>query len=61
MRDEWQLSVRILARAHSEPERERRIIAQHGRHAAVHVLRSKRDAAEFLDRVDVGRTTGDDA
>ena len=51
LRDEWQLAGRVWRKRRSEPEREREIIAQHGHHAAVHVLRSKREVAEFLDRL----------
>jgi hypothetical protein len=46
--------LRIWHKRRSEPEREREIIAQHGKHAAVYVLRSKRAASESLDRLDVG-------
>jgi hypothetical protein len=51
LRDEWQLAFRIWRARRSEPERERKIISQYGQHAAVHVLRSKRDVREFLDRL----------
>lgn len=51
LRDEWQLAVRIWRQRRSEPERERRIIAQHGQHATVHVLRSGRAITELLDRL----------
>jgi adenylate kinase family enzyme len=54
LRDEWRLSVRIWRKRRSEPEREREIISQHGRHAAIHVLRSKREVTEFLDRLGDG-------
>jgi adenylate kinase family enzyme len=60
LRDEWPLAVRIWRRRRSEPEREREIISQHGQHAALHVLASKRAASEFLDRLDVGRMPVDD-
>ncbi len=60
LRDEWPLAVRIWRNCRSEPEREHQIISQHGQHAALHVLRSKRAASEFLDRLDVGRMPADD-
>ena len=49
LRDEWRLVVVILRARRSEPERGRAIVAEHGRHAALHVLGSKRAAREFLD------------
>ena len=55
LRDEWRLAFRIWRQRRSEPQREREIISQHGRHATVHVLRSKRAVAEFLDGVDADR------
>ncbi len=55
LRDEWRLAARVWRQRHSEPERERQIIGQHGAHATVHVLRSSRASADFLDRLDVGR------
>jgi adenylate kinase family enzyme len=48
LRDEWRLAVRIWRKRSSEPEREREIISQHGRHVALHVLRSKRAVTDFL-------------
>jgi adenylate kinase family enzyme len=60
LRDEWRLAVRIWRKRRSEPEREHEIISQHGQHAARHVLRSKRAATEFLDRLEVGRAASDD-
>jgi adenylate kinase family enzyme len=56
LRDEWRLVVVIIRRRHSEPERARSIIAEHGRHAALHVLGSKRAAGAFL--ADLGRGRG---
>ena len=56
LRDEWPVAARVWRRRHSEPEREHDIISQHGQHAALHVLRSKREGREFLDRLDIGRT-----
>ena len=49
LRDEWRLAVRIWRKNRSQPELEREIISQHGRHVAVHVLTSKRAVNEFLD------------
>ena len=46
--DEWRLVGVIWRSRRSEPERERAIISQHGSHAALHVLRSRRAAQEFL-------------
>src|SRR4051794_2422695 len=60
MRDEWRLAVRIWRRRRSEPEREREIISQHGQHAALHVLGSKRAAREFLDGLEVEHMEADD-
>src|SRR5438270_826189 len=60
LRDEWRLAVRIWRKRRSEPEREHEIISQHGQHATLHVLRSKRAATEFLDRLEVGRAASDD-
>ncbi len=60
LRDEWRLAVRIWRKRRSEPEREREIISRHGHHAARHVLRSRRAAADFLDRLEVGRAASDD-
>lgn len=59
LRDEWRLVVVIWRTRRSQPEREREIISQHGQHAALHVLRSKRAARRFLDALDVGYTAFD--
>jgi adenylate kinase family enzyme len=48
LRDEWRLVGVVWRNRRSEPERERAIITQHGSHAALHVLRSRRAAKEFL-------------
>lgn len=48
LRDEWPLALRIWRERRSVPERERRIIAEHGRHLTVHVLRSKDAVDRFL-------------
>lgn len=48
LRDEWPLALRIWRQRRSEPERERQIIAEHGRHATVHAFRSTDAANRFL-------------
>jgi adenylate kinase family enzyme len=60
LRDEWRIAVHICLNRNSEPKREHDIISQHGQHAALHVLRSKREAKEFLDGLDIKTTKGDD-
>lgn len=52
LRDEWRLALRIWRVRRSEPERERAVIAEHGRHATCHVLRSERAVSDFLDRLE---------
>ncbi len=62
--DEWQLAARVCRVGRSEPRLEREIIARHGGHAAVHVLRSKRAVAELLEsrnRSGPGRDAGNTA
>jgi adenylate kinase family enzyme len=49
LRDEWRLAMVIWRSRRLEPEREREIISRSGRHAALHVLGSKRAARKFLD------------
>jgi len=51
LRDEWQIAGRTCRKRGTEPALEREIIARHGQHADLHVLRSKREANEFLERV----------
>ena len=48
LRDEWGIVGRVFQDRRSEPDRARAIVSQHGSHAALHVLRSKREAEEFL-------------
>jgi adenylate kinase family enzyme len=60
LRDEWPLAVRIWRHRRSEPKREHEIISQHGQHAALHVLRSKRAVRELLDGLDNENTTAED-
>jgi hypothetical protein len=47
--DEWSLAWRIWQVRRSERDTELRILARHGQHAAMYVLRSKRAVREFLD------------
>lgn len=49
LRDETAVAGRTWKKRRREPERERRIIAEHGTHAAVHVLRSRADVRRFLE------------
>ncbi|MHB1431316.1 MAG: P-loop NTPase family protein [Streptosporangiaceae bacterium] len=49
LRDEWCLAWRIWRDRRIERETELRILSQHGRHVAMHVLRSKRAVRQFLD------------
>jgi adenylate kinase family enzyme len=50
---EWRVAGRTWRERRSQPEREHEIISQHGQGAALHVLRSKRAVAEFLNRLAV--------
>ena len=52
LRDEWGLAVRIWRENRSQPEIERQIISEKGQHVALHVLTSKREVTDLLDRVD---------
>ena len=49
LRDEWCLVWRIWRDRRSERATERQILAQHGKHVALYVLRSKRAVRQFLD------------
>jgi len=51
LRDEWWLVGRLWRHHRSETERARALISQHGAHATLHVLRSKQEAKEFLERL----------
>jgi adenylate kinase family enzyme len=51
LRDEWWLVWRVWLGRRSERERELAIVAQHGGHATLHVLRSKNAVRAFLDHV----------
>lgn len=55
LRDEWRLIPAIWRDRNTRLERERAIIAQHGQHAARHVLKSKRAVREFIDDFGAGR------
>jgi adenylate kinase family enzyme len=48
LREEWRLAWVIWRNRRSEPERARAIVSESGRHAALHVLASKRAARAFL-------------
>lgn len=48
LRDEWRLIGVIAHNRGSEHERALEIVAEHGQHAAIYVLGSKREAQEFL-------------
>lgn len=48
LRDEWGMIGRIWRGRHSEPELARVMLLEHGSHAAVHVLASRREAKETL-------------
>lgn len=50
LRDEWRLVGVAWRDRRKEPERERAIISEHGQHAALHVLSSKRAARAFLGK-----------
>jgi adenylate kinase family enzyme len=48
LRDEWRMVGVNWRDRRKEPERERAIISEHGQHAALHTLSSKRAARAFL-------------
>jgi len=48
LREEWWLVWRIWRGRRSERERELGILARHGKHVALYMLRSKREVSEFL-------------
>ncbi|MBE0609501.1 MAG: DNA topology modulation protein FlaR [Dehalococcoidia bacterium] len=54
LRDEWRIVWRVWRRRRSERERELAIVSQHGEHAALYMLPSKRSARAFLDSLDSG-------
>jgi adenylate kinase family enzyme len=60
-RDEWLLTVRVWRQRRSEPRREHQIISEHGRHAALHVLGSRRAAQEFLDGLELAQLSPGEA
>ena len=51
LRDEWGGVARIWRDRRSEPECARSEFLRHGSHTTVHVLRSRREAKQFLDAV----------
>jgi adenylate kinase family enzyme len=51
LRAEWVLAVRIWRVRRSDRERELAVVAQHGSHVTLHVLRSSRAADDFLAAV----------
>jgi adenylate kinase family enzyme len=48
LRDEWGLVVAVWRGRRTEPEQARSIVSQHGSHATLHVLGSRREAADLL-------------
>ena len=53
LRGELPVAGRVWRKRRWEPALERGIIARHGRHTSLHVLRSKASIARFLDRLGV--------
>ncbi|MCP5035143.1 MAG: hypothetical protein GY939_25340 [Actinomycetia bacterium] len=60
LRGELPVAGRVWRKHRWEPELERKIIARHGQHASLHVLRSKAAAVSFLDRLSVATSPADD-
>ena len=55
---EWAIAWRVWrVKRHSERARELAIVAQHGQHATLHMLRSKREARELLEGLNRGTST----
>lgn len=52
--DEWRLIWHIWRGRNAERERELAIITEHGRHVALHMLRSERSVQAFLDGIRSG-------
>ena len=48
LRDEWRIVYRVWRVRRSERDRELGIVARHGHHVALHLLRTKREARELL-------------
>lgn len=51
LKGELPVAWRVWRKRRWEPALEREIIAQHGRHATLHILRSRAEVQAFLDRV----------
>jgi adenylate kinase family enzyme len=51
LRDEWRVAGVLCLNGWSEPKQVLAIVARHGSHAALHVLRSKRATTEFLEAI----------
>ena len=49
VKDEWGIVWKVWRRRHSDRDTELGIVARHGQHVALHILRSRRAACEFLD------------
>jgi adenylate kinase family enzyme len=60
LRDEWRLAGRVWRKRHSEPQSERKVIANYGQHVAVHVLTSKRAVSDFLGSLQAAPPIVDD-
>jgi adenylate kinase family enzyme len=54
LRDEWTLVGAICRNRGSEPDRGRALVSQLGKHAALHVLSSKKATREFLSGLGAG-------
>jgi hypothetical protein len=52
LRDEWGIVWRVWRRRRSDRERELGIVARHGSHASLYILRSPRSARAFLDNLE---------
>jgi adenylate kinase family enzyme len=58
LRSEWGIAWRVWrVKRRSERERELAIVSEHGRHATLHMLRSKRAARAFLESLNRGSST----
>ena len=59
LRDEWRLAVRIWRKDRSQTQREREIIAAHGKHVVLHELTSIGSVREFLDSLPISDGAND--